>query len=113
MEKLLLSLSDQLREGADYAQGYGPATLVALLRLQRGHLRGVDLSRLTIRGAYLQGIEMQDTSLGGALIRDTAFTEALDAIWAVATSLDGTLWAAGSWRGEVGVWGGDGLTCNP
>src|SRR5260370_10100226 len=105
MEKLLLSLLDQLREWADYAQGYGPANLVALLRLQRGHLRGVDLSRLTIRGAYLQGIEMQDASMAGALIRDTAFTEALDAIWAVATSLDGPCWAVGSWRGESRVWG--------
>lgn len=37
----LLALLDQLRTRADYAQGYGPANLLALLREQRGHLRGL------------------------------------------------------------------------
>jgi len=104
IEELLLSLLDQLRQRANHAQGYGSANLLALLRLQRGHLRGLDLSRLTIRGAYLQGVEMQNTSLVGALIQDTIFTEALDAIWSVATSRSGEFWAAGSWRGKVRVW---------
>jgi WD40 repeat protein len=104
VEALLLSQLDQIRQRANYAQGYGPTNLIALLRLQRGHLRGLDLSQLTIRGAYLQGIEMQDTALVGALIQDTIFTEALDAIWSVATSRTGQYWAAGSWRGEVRVW---------
>src|SRR6266487_2870763 len=44
------------------AQGYGPANLVALLRLLRGDLRGLDLSHLALRGAYLQGVEMQDST---------------------------------------------------
>jgi WD40 repeat protein len=104
IEELLLSQLDQLRQQADYAQGYGPANLIALLRLQRGHLRRLDLSRLVIWGAYLQGVEMQDTSLAGALIHDTIFTEALDAVWSVTTSRNGEFWAAGSWRGEVRVW---------
>ena len=100
VEELLLTLLDQLREEADYAQGYGPANLIALLRLQRGHLSGLDLSHLSIRGAYLQGIEMQDATLSGALIRDTVFTEAVSATWAVAISLDGKWWAAGGHAGE-------------
>jgi WD40 repeat protein/transcriptional regulator with XRE-family HTH domain len=104
VEEQLLLLLDQLRARTDQAQGYGPANLLALLRLQQGHLRNLDLSQLTIRGAYLQNIEMQDTSLAGALIRNSTFTEALDATWAVAISHSGQYWAAGSKRGEVRVW---------
>ena len=36
------------------------ATVISLLKALRGHLRGLDLSRLSIRGAYLQDVEMQD-----------------------------------------------------
>jgi WD40 repeat protein len=110
VEGQLLSLLNRLRERADSAQGYGPANLIALLRLQRGHLSGLDLSRLCIRGASLQGTEMHDTSLAGALIRDTAFTEAASATWDVAISQDGTLWAASGMQGEVRVWGEGGRT---
>jgi WD40 repeat protein/transcriptional regulator with XRE-family HTH domain len=104
VEEHLLALLNQLRTRADYAQGYGPANLLALLREQRGHLRGLNLSQLVIRGASLQGVEMQDTKLSGATLRETVFSEALDAIWAVATSLNGQYWAAGSRQGEVRVW---------
>jgi transcriptional regulator with XRE-family HTH domain len=76
VEEQLLALLGHLRTRADYAQGYGPANLLALLRELRGHLRGLDLSRLSIRGASLQGIEMQDTMLSEATLRDTTFTEA-------------------------------------
>ncbi len=104
VEEHLLALLNQLRTRADYAQGYGPANLLALLAQQRGHLRGLNLSQLVIRGASLQGVEMQDTKLSGATLRETAWTSALDAIWAVATSLNGQYWAAGSRQGEVRVW---------
>jgi WD40 repeat protein/DNA-binding XRE family transcriptional regulator len=104
LEEQLFALLDQLRARADYAQGYGPANILALLREHWGHLRGLDLSQLSIRGAYLQGVEMQDTSLAGATLHDTTFTEALDATRAVAISRDGRYWAAGSWRGKVRVW---------
>ncbi len=104
VEEHLLALLNQLRIRADYAQGYGPANLLALLREQRGHLRGLNLSQLVIRGASLQGVEMQDTKLAGATLRETVWTSALDAIWAVATSLNGQYWAAGSRQGEVRVW---------
>ena len=104
VERNLLALLDQLRAQANDAQGYGPANLLALLRELRGHLRGLDLSQLSIRGASLQGVEMQDTTLSEATLRDTTFTEALDATRAVAISRDGRYWAAGSWRGKVRVW---------
>ncbi len=100
----LLALLDRLRERADHAQAYGPANLLALLRMLRGHLRGLDLSQLSIRGAYLQGVEMQDTALAGATLQETVFTEAFDAPWAVATSPNGYYWAMGSRRGGARVW---------
>ena len=104
VEEQLLSRLNQIREWADYAQGYGPANLIALLRLLREHLRALDLSHLAIRGAYLQGIEMQDTSLAGALLCDSVFTEVLNAPWSVAISSDGEYWAVGSMQGEIHVW---------
>jgi WD40 repeat protein/transcriptional regulator with XRE-family HTH domain len=104
VESRLLALLAQVRERADTAQGYGPANILALLREQRGHLRGLDLSQLSLRGAYLQGVEMQDTSLAGASLRDTVFTEAFDAIQSLAVSPDGRYIAAGSNSGHVRVW---------
>src|SRR4030095_14196776 len=103
LEQRLLALLSQLRERADYAQGYGPANVMALLRLQRGHLRGFDLSRLAIRGAYLQGVEMEDANLSGALLQESVFTQTFDAITAVAISPSGRYWAGGR-RGAVRVW---------
>jgi WD40 repeat protein/transcriptional regulator with XRE-family HTH domain/DNA-binding transcriptional regulator GbsR (MarR family) len=104
VEQLLCSLLDQLRDWTDYAQGYGPANLAALLRLLRGHLRGIDLSRLVIRRAYLQGIEMQDASLAGATMRDNVFTEVMNVPWSVTISSSGEYWGAGSMQGEVHIW---------
>jgi hypothetical protein len=104
VEERLLSLLSQLRARAEYAQGYGPANGLALLREQRSHLRGLELSRLVIRGAYLQGVEMQDTRLCEALMRECVWTENFDAITAVAISPDGQYWAAASRHGEVRVW---------
>src|SRR5207302_2844415 len=85
---------DALRERAQEAQGYGPANLVALLRLLRGDLRGLDLSHLTLRGLSLQGVEMQDARLSGATLQDSVFTEPFDSITAVAMSRNGQYWAA-------------------
>jgi WD40 repeat protein/transcriptional regulator with XRE-family HTH domain len=104
VEEQLLALLDRLRERDDHAQAYGPVNLLALLRMLRGHLRGLDLSQLSLRGAYLQGVEMQDTALAGAILQETVFTEAFDAPWAVATSPNGYYWAMGSRRGGARVW---------
>ena len=104
VEEHLRALLDTLRARADYAQGYGPASVLALLREERGHLRGLDLSQLVIRGTLLQGVQMQDTSLSGSLIQQSVFTETFDAIWPVAISKSGQYWAAAGRRGEVRVW---------
>src|SRR5438105_2241678 len=74
VEGQLRVVLDEVRERAEEAQGYGPANLVALLRLLRGELRGLDLSNLALRGAYLQGVEMQDATLAGTLMRESVWT---------------------------------------
>jgi WD40 repeat protein/transcriptional regulator with XRE-family HTH domain len=108
LEEHLLVLLDEQRERAFGAQGYGPANLLALLRELRGHLRGLDLSQLSLRNVYLQGVEMQDTTLARATLQETVFTESFDPPWSVATSSRGSCWAMGSRRGGARVWREDG-----
>jgi WD domain, G-beta repeat len=104
VERQLCTMLDRLREQAQETQGYSPANLVALLRLLRGHLRGLDLSHLTLWGTYLQDVEMQDTNLSAALMRECALREAFDVITALTISPSGRYWAAITRRGEARVW---------
>lgn len=73
-ERRLLALLDSWRNGGGDAssseQGYAPGSVVNLLRLLRGDLRGVNLARLALRQAYLQGVEAQDSSLAYSRVRD-------------------------------------------
>jgi WD40 repeat protein len=104
VEAHLLRLLSQFRDEDTATQGYGPANVITLLTALRGHLRGLDLSRLSFRGASLQGVELQDARLSGALLQESVWTEAFDAIWAVAISQSGQYWAAAGRRGEVRLW---------
>jgi WD40 repeat protein len=104
VEERLRELLSRLGAQGEQAQGYGPANLVALLRLLRGDLRELDLSQLALRGAYLQGVELQDANLSGALLRECVWTQSFDAITALAISQSGQYWAAAGRRGEVRVW---------
>src|SRR6266516_1437717 len=104
VEAHLLLLLSQFRAEDAAKEGYGPANVITLLAALRGHLRGLDLSRLSIRGAYLQGVEMQNANLAGVQLEECVWTERFDAIWSVATSSPGQYWAVGSRRGEVRVW---------
>src|SRR6266568_9446017 len=70
VEAHLLRLLEQFRSEDEALQGYGPANVISLLKDLRGHLRGLDLSRLSIVGAYLQGVEMQDATLSGAMLHE-------------------------------------------
>ena len=108
LDARLKQMLETLRQLPMDMQGYGPANILALLRHLHGHLRHLDLSRLTLRSAYLQGVEMQHTSLEGAIVRETLFTEAMHLVTSVAVSGIGTLWAAGSDSGEVRLWNADG-----
>src|SRR5437764_3968580 len=104
VEAHLLRLLEQFRAEDEAFQGYGPANVISLLKDLRGHLRGLDLSRLSIRGPYLQDVEMQDATLAGARLDEGAFTEAFDAVLSVAVGPDGRYAAAGSNSGQVRVW---------
>src|SRR5260221_7955373 len=104
IEAHLLRLLSQFRMEDAATQGYGPANVITLLKALRGHLRGLDLSRLSIRGAYLQGVELQDANLAESMLQECVLDESFDAIWSVAASSPGQYCAVGSRRGEVRVW---------
>jgi WD40 repeat protein/transcriptional regulator with XRE-family HTH domain len=106
VEEQLLRQLKGLRELTDTTQGYGPANLIALLRMLRGNLNALDLSHLCIREVYLQDIEMQDASMAGSLIQDCVWTSAVDVAWAVAMGGNGKWWASGGIQGQVRVWEG-------
>jgi WD40 repeat protein/predicted ATPase/transcriptional regulator with XRE-family HTH domain len=103
-ERRLLALLTPWRNQPPAKMGYGPGNIVNLLRLLRGHLRGLDLARQALRDVYLQAIEMQDAILAGATIQESLFTETFDVIQAVAASSTGEYWAAATRRGELVVW---------
>ena len=99
-----LALLAGWRDRSAAEQGYGPGSLVNLLRLLRGNLRGLDLSRLALRQAYLAGVEAQDASLAGADCSEAVLAEAFDFPGSVALSGNGALLAAGTSTGAVWLW---------
>jgi WD40 repeat protein/transcriptional regulator with XRE-family HTH domain len=104
VEQRLTALLDVARQRTYLEQGYAPGNVVNLLRLLRGHLRGLDLSGLSIRQAYLQDVEAQDANLAGAQLADTVLGDAFGAIGAVDLSADGQRVAAATLGGAVRVW---------
>jgi DNA-binding XRE family transcriptional regulator len=103
-ERRLLALLEAWRDRPPVEQGYGPGNVVNLLRLLRGDLRGLDLSRLELRQAYLAGVDAQDTSLAGAHLAESVLAEAFDFPGSVAFGGDGAWLAAGTSTGEVWLW---------
>jgi non-specific serine/threonine protein kinase len=96
VERRLLTLLEIWRGQNVAEQGYGPGNVVNLLRLLRGNLRGLDLSKLAVRHAYVQGVEMQDTSLAGSHLSEVVLAESLDCRAAVALRADGVHLLAGT-----------------
>jgi WD40 repeat protein/transcriptional regulator with XRE-family HTH domain len=103
-EQRLVELVQGWRGRPRAEQGYGPGNMVNALRLLRGDLRGLDLSRLSIRHAYLQEVEAQGASLAGAHLAPAVLDEAFAYPSAVALSADGAFLAAGTPTGEVRLW---------
>src|SRR2546421_2118901 len=89
VETHLLRLLSRFRSENAATQGYGPANVITLLKALRGHLRGLDLSQISIRRAYLQGAELQDANLAGAQLEECVWTQSFDAITAMAVSQSG------------------------
>jgi WD40 repeat protein len=103
-EQRLLALLRAWRGGSAADHGYGPGNVVNLLRLLRGDLRGLDMSRLVIRQAYLAMVDAQDASLAEADLVETVLAEAFDFPGSVALSADGAVLAAGTSTGKVWLW---------
>ena len=103
-EQRLLVLLQKWRHRPHTEQGYGPGNVVNLLRLQRGDLRGWDLTGLAIRQAYLAGIEAEDASLAGAHLSEAVLAEAFNFPISMALSGDGASLVAGTAAGEVWLW---------
>jgi WD40 repeat protein/DNA-binding XRE family transcriptional regulator len=104
VEQRMLMLLEGWRGRPVLEQGYGPGNLVNLLRLLRGDLRGLDLSRLAIRQAYLAQVDAQDARLAGTHLAETVLAEAFGFPGSVALSYDGALLAAGTTTGQVWLW---------
>jgi WD40 repeat protein/DNA-binding XRE family transcriptional regulator len=100
----LLALVDRWRDRSVAEQGYGPGNVVNLLRLLRGDLRGLDLSRLAIRQAYLAEVNAQDTTMVGAQLSEVALPESFIYPMSVALSADGQFLAAGASTGDLTLW---------
>src|SRR6266508_4237872 len=103
-EQRLLGLLEGWRAKPAAEQGYAPGNVVNLLRLLRGELRGLDLSRLALRQAYLAEVDAQDASLVDAHLAETVLAEAFHFPGSVALSGDGALLAAGTTTGQVWLW---------
>jgi len=101
VERRLRELLGAWRGRPPEEQGYGPGNVVNLLRLLRGDLRGLDLSRLSIRHAFLQGVETQDANLEGAHLSEAVLAGDFSYPTAVALSVDGASLAMGTSTGEV------------
>jgi WD40 repeat protein/transcriptional regulator with XRE-family HTH domain len=100
----LLALLDEWRGRLPVEQGCGPGNVVNLLRLLRGDLRGIDLSRLVLRQVYLQSVDAQDGSLASAHLAGAVLDEPFAYPTAVALSADGAVLVAGTPAGDVRVW---------
>src|SRR5207302_1385860 len=103
-EQLLLALLETWRGRSEVEQGYGPGNVVNLVRLLRGDLRGLDLSRLAIRQAYLAEVDAQGASLVDAHLAAAILADVFSLPQSVALSGDGGFLAAGTSTGEVWLW---------
>jgi WD40 repeat protein len=103
-EHSLLAILEEFRARPREEHQFGPGNVINLLRLLRGDLRGLDLSRLAIRQTFLPEIEAQDTSLAGSDLLDTVFAEPFNYPTSIGLAANGRYVAAGTSTGEVCLW---------
>jgi WD40 repeat protein/transcriptional regulator with XRE-family HTH domain len=104
VEQRLQTLLDEWRDRPAEIYGYGAGNVVNLLRLLRGDLRGLNLSRLALRQVYLAGVDAQGARLTGAHVSDAVLPDAFNFPISLALSGDGESLVAGTATGEVRVW---------
>jgi WD40 repeat protein len=103
-EHSLIAILEDFRLRARDEHQFGPGNVINLLRLLRGDLRGLDLSRLAIRQTFLPEIEAQDTNLAGSNLAETVFAEPFNYPTSLGLSGNGRYVAAGTSTGEVCLW---------
>ena len=104
IERRLLALLETWRDQTAAAQGYGPGNVVNLLRLLRGDLRGLDMSRLELRHVYLHGVDAQDARLANAHLSGAVLAEVFNFPTSLALDAGGAHLAVGTSTGELYVW---------
>jgi WD40 repeat protein/DNA-binding XRE family transcriptional regulator len=104
VDRLLVDLLEHWRDTPEASQGFGPGNVVTLLRLHRGNLQGLDLSRLLLRQVDLASVEAQDVSLVDATLENASVAQQFGATLSARLSSDGSHLAIGTLAGEIRVW---------
>lgn len=100
----LMACLDALRGVPLPQQRYGGSNLAHLLARERGDLRSVNLSGLTLLQPNFAGVAMQGADLRGAHVRQAIFTGQLSSTYNIAISPDGAYLAATTLHGFVYIW---------
>jgi WD40 repeat protein len=85
-------------------QRYGGGNIANLLAQLQGHLRGIDLSDLTLWQPFFAGLEMQGSNLRAARVDGAAFTGTIHGVTDVAVSPDGQYLGVATLEHTVRVW---------
>ncbi|HEY1349644.1 MAG TPA: helix-turn-helix domain-containing protein [Ktedonobacteraceae bacterium] len=84
--------------------GYLAGNILNLLIALPADLRGCDFAHLCVRQVDLRGVALPGVNFASADLSHTLFTDTFSTTFCVALSLDGTLLAAGTSRGEIRLW---------
>jgi WD40 repeat protein/transcriptional regulator with XRE-family HTH domain len=95
---------ERLRTLDPHHPGYLAANILNLLIALPADLRGCDFAHLCVRQVDLRGVALPGVNFAYADLSHTLFTDTFSTTFCVALSLDGTLLAAGTSRGEIRLW---------
>jgi WD40 repeat protein/DNA-binding SARP family transcriptional activator len=101
---LVRRLLGTLRDAGQRQPSYAAGNLLNLMTHLQIDLASYDFSGLSVWQADLREVTAFDVNFAGAHFAHAAFSDIFDAVNSVAFSPDGTLVAAGSNNGVVGVW---------
>ncbi len=93
-----------LRMTAQRSPSYAGGNLLNLLLHESSPITGLDASKIAIWHAYLRGVQLSDADFQEADLAHSVFNDTFGAVYSVAISPDGQLFAAGTADGEVRLW---------
>lgn len=100
----LRNLVALLRSNSFLSSGYAGANILSLLAAVNSDLREFDFSHLSLRQADLQSVKLPHTNFTGSSFDRCLFTQKISSVFAVTTSPDGKLAAAGDTSGDIHLW---------